>query len=59
MQAGLMQHKIPQTLCQMGQAPLLLSTVNFSIWKTGIIIQNLLQRFQWLTVFVLGGVCLF
>lgn len=55
MQAGLMQHKIPQTHCQMGQAPLFLSTVNFSMWKTGVIIQKLLERFQWVIVFVLGG----
>lgn len=55
MQAGLMQHKIPQTHCQMGQAPLFLSTVNFSMWKTGVIIQKLLERFQWVIVFLLGG----
>lgn len=59
MQARPMQHKIPQIHCQMEQAPLLFQTVNFSIWKTGIINQNLLERFQWIIVFVFGGVCLF
>lgn len=34
-----------------------LSIVNFSMWKMGIIIQNLLERFQWIIVFVLGAVC--
>ena len=33
-----MQLKIPQIYCQMGQAPLLLSTVKFPIWKAGIIV---------------------